>query len=235
MASRVGAPKLVFVADLRFSTRMESFADRSPPADSDTPSAAPAPRARGAEARREAILDAAAACFVERGYGATSVDDIAERLGVSKPTLYYHVGGKQELLGASFSRALDAYSNAVEDTAVSGVTGRERLHQVVQKYVEITTTVHGRCLHRVPDVELTPQVRDRLRAVKRKVDARIRDLLREGVRDGSLRSADIRMSTFAISGAMNSIAQWYAPSGKLSPEEIAERLWDSFAEGMRPR
>jgi AcrR family transcriptional regulator len=214
---------------------MESFADRSPANEPGANDAPPLPRAKGAEARREAILDAAAVCFVERGYGATSVDDIAERLGVSKPTLYYHVGGKQELLGASFSRALDAYSDAVEDTAVSGVTGRERLHQVVQKYVEITTTVHGRCLHRVPDVELTPEVRDRLRAVKRKVDARIRDLLREGVRDGSLRSADIRMSTFAISGAMNSIAQWYAPSGKLNPDEIAERLWDSFAEGLRPR
>lgn len=218
---------------------MESFADAksvsAPTAEAGSTAAPSAPRARGAEARREAILDAAAACFVERGYGATSVDDIAERLGVSKPTLYYHVGGKQELLGASFSRALDAYSDAVEDTAVTGVTGRERLHQVVQKYVEITTTVHGRCLHRVPDVELTPEVRDRLRAVKRKVDARIRDLLREGVRDGSLRSADIRMSTFAISGAMNSVAQWYAPSGKLNPDEIAERLWDSFAEGLRPR
>jgi len=196
---------------------------------------APSLRTRSAEARRKAILQAAASAFVENGYGATSVDDIAERLGVSKPTLYYHVGGKQDLLGASFSLALDAYSDAVEDVTATGMTGRERLHQVVQKYVEITTTVHGRCLHRVPDVELTPEVRDRLRAVKRKVDACIRDLLREGVRDGSLRSADIRMSTFAISGAMNSIAQWYSPSGKLSPDEIAERLWDSFAEGMRPR
>lgn len=213
---------------------MESFSGPDATTSDDGPPP-PSPRARSAEARRDAILTAAATAFVEHGYGATSVDDIAERLGVSKPTLYYHVGGKQELLGASFTLALDAYSDAVEDEAVSGVTGRERLHQVVQKYVEITTTVHGRCLHRVPDVELTPEVRDRLRAVKRKVDARIRDLLREGVRDGSLRSADIRMSTFAISGAMNSIAQWYSPSGKLSPEEIAERLWDSFAEGLRPR
>ena len=67
------------------------------------------------------------------------------------------------------------------------------------------------------------------------IDIRIRDLLREGVRDGSLRTADVRMSTFAISGAMNSIAQWYSPDGKLSPDEIAERLWDSFSEGVRPR
>lgn len=211
---------------------MSTGMERSAPSAS-----APVPpaRARGGEARREAILNAAAAAFVENGYGATSVDDIAERLGVSKPTLYYHVGGKQELLGASFSLALDAYGDAVEEGAVSGATGREKLYQVVQKYVEITTTVHGRCLHRVPDVELTPDVRDRLRAVKRKVDARIRDLLREGVRDGSLRSADIRMSTFAVSGAMNSIAQWYDPAGKLTPDEIAERLWDTFAEGLRPR
>lgn len=192
-------------------------------------------RPRDPDAKREAILTAAATAFVQDGYGATSVDDIAARLGVSKPTLYYYVGSKQALLGACFSLALDAYGEAVEDAAITGVDGRERLHQVVQRYVEITATVFGRCLHRVPDVELTPEVRDRLRAVKRKVDARIRDLLRQGVRDGSLRSADVRMSTFAISGAMNSIAQWYSPGGKLSPEEIAERLWDSFSEGVRPR
>ena len=187
------------------------------------------------DAKREAILTAAATAFVRDGYGATSIDDVAARLGVSKPTVYYYAGSKQALLSACFMIALDGYSEAVEEGAVVGVDGRERLHQVVQKYVEITTTVFGRCLHRVPDVELTPPVRERLRAVKRKVDARIRDLLREGVRDGSLRTADVRMSTFAISGAMNSIAQWYSPDGKLSPEEIAERLWDSFSEGVRPR
>ncbi|HEX8470881.1 MAG TPA: TetR/AcrR family transcriptional regulator [Brevundimonas sp.] len=192
-------------------------------------------RPRDPDAKREAILVAAATAFVRDGYGATSIDDVAARLGVSKPTVYYYAGSKQALLSACFMIALDGYSEAVEESAVSGADGRERLHQVVQKYVEITTTVFGRCLHRVPDVELTPPVRERLRAVKRKVDARIRDLLREGVRDGSLRTADVRMSTFAISGAMNSIAQWYAPDGKLSPEEIAERLWDAFSEGVRPR
>lgn len=213
------------------STRME----RSETLDAGGAGLSAPARAAGARARRDAIVNAAAAAFVEHGYGATSVDDIAERLGVSKPTLYYHVGGKQALLGASFGVALDAYGDAVEDGAVTGASGREKLLQVVQKYVEITTTVHGRCLHRVPDVELTPEVRDRLRAVKRKVDARIRDLLREGVRDGSLRSADVRMATFALSGAMNSIAQWYDPAGQLSAQDIAERLWDTFAEGLRPR
>lgn len=192
-------------------------------------------KTRDPSGKRDAVLTAAASAFVQDGYGATSIDDIAARLGVSKPTIYYYAGSKQELLGACFSIALDAYSDAVEVEAVSGADGRERLHEVVRAYVAITTTVFGRCLHRVPDLELTPEVRDRLRAVKRKVDARIRDLLREGVRDGSLRTADIRMSTFAISGAMNSIAQWYSPNGPLGPEEIAERMWDSFAEGVRPR
>lgn len=190
---------------------------------------------REPDAKRRAVLSAAAEAFVQHGYAATTVDDIAARLGVSKPTIYYYAGGKQALLGACFSVALDAYSRAVGEDALSGRTARERLHQVVRDYVGITTTVFGRCLHRVPDIELTPDVRDRLRAVKRQVDARIRDLLRQGLDDGSLRTADVRMTTFAISGAMNSIAQWYDPDGLLGPGEIAERLWDSFSEGVRRR
>ncbi len=191
-------------------------------------------RTRDPEAKREAVLAAAAQAFVENGYGATSVDDIAARLGVSKPTVYYYAGSKNALLSACFTVALDAYSDAVDQRGSAGLA-RERLYDVVLRYVEITATIFGRCLHRVPDIELEPVVRDRLRAVKRKVDTRIRNLIREGVREGSLRTADVRMTTFAISGAMNSIAQWYSPSGKLGPSEIAERLWDGFAEGLRPR
>lgn len=190
---------------------------------------------QAADTKRHAVLSAAAEAFVQDGYGATTIDDIAARLGVSKPTVYYYAGGKQALLGSCFSVALDAYSHAVDEDALRGATGCDRLRQVVEDYVLITTTVFGRCLHRVPDVELTPEVRDRLRAVKREVDARIRDLLRQGVEDGSLRTADVRMTTFAISGAMNSIAQWYNPDGVLGPGEIAKRLWDSFSEGVRPR
>jgi AcrR family transcriptional regulator len=194
-----------------------------------------AARSRNREAKRDAILAAAAHAFVRDGYAATSIDDIAARLNVSKPTLYYYVGSKQALLGACFDRALDAYSEAVAPDELNSECARERLRQVVHRYVEITTTVFGRCLHRVPDLELMPDIRDRLRNVKRQVDGRIRELIRLGIRDGSLRSADVRMSTFAISGAMNSIAQWYSPEGPLEPGDIAERLWDSFAEGLRPR
>ena len=192
-------------------------------------------RSRAPDAKRGAVLAAAAEAFVEKGYAATSIDDVAALLGVSKPTIYYYAGGKQALLGACFSVALDAYSAAVDQDPGAEHDGRGKLRTVIFRYVEITTTVFGRCLHRVPDVELTHEVRDRLRAVKRAVDARIRDLLRQGVADGSLITADVRMATFAISGAMNSIAQWYSPEGELGAEEIAHRLWETFSEGFGPR
>lgn len=192
-------------------------------------------KGRRPEAKRDAILHAAAAAFVEAGYRNTSLDDIAARLSITKPTIYYYVGGKEALLSECFRIALDAYSAAVEQAAAPGQTARARLRDVVRRYVAITSTVHGRCLHRVPDVELTEPVRNRLRAVKRQVDARIRDLLAHGIEDGSLRTADVRMSTFALSGAMNAIAQWYAPDGKLTPDEIADLMWETFMEGLRPR
>ncbi|NBB52879.1 TetR family transcriptional regulator [Rhizobium sp. CRIBSB] len=191
-------------------------------------------RVRDPDAKRLAVLTAAAQAFVNDGYGATSIDDIAAALGVTKPTIYYYAGAKQALLEGCFSIALDAYSAAVDETVLTGATARDRLHQVITAYVGITTTVFGRCLHRVPDTELTQDVRERLRMVKRKVDARIRDLLRAGVQDGSLRTLDARMSTFAISGAMNAIAQWYDPAGPLSPDRIAALMWDNLFEGLRP-
>jgi AcrR family transcriptional regulator len=192
-------------------------------------------RGRRQKASRETILEAAAQAFVEAGYRNTSLDDIAARLNVAKPTIYYNAGDKEVLLSECFRIALDAYSGAVEDDVAVAGSARDRLHGVVRRYVSITATVYGRCLHRVPDLELTEPVRNRLRAVKRQVDARIRDLLAKGVEDGSLRVTDIRSSTFALSGAMNSIAQWYSPTGRLTPDEIAEHLWEIFMEGLKPR
>jgi len=91
-----------------------------------TPSAAASPwaaapdREQQREAKRQAVLQAAAELFNERGFHATSLDDIAARLNVSKPTLYYYVKNKDEILLQCVSKGLEMTLEGIEASRAGG-------------------------------------------------------------------------------------------------------------------
>src|SRR6202012_295221 len=71
-------------------------------------------RAAERERKREAVLHAAAEAFAEHGYHRTSLDDIAARLGITKPTLYYYARNKDDLISAVATRAVNSIREAIE-------------------------------------------------------------------------------------------------------------------------
>lgn len=91
------------------------------------------PRLPRAE-RRESLLQAATACFVESGYDATSMDAIAERGGVSKPVLYQHFDSKHELFMEILMAAVNELQKRVKSVLDAGHEPRERVRSVVEAY-----------------------------------------------------------------------------------------------------
>ena len=94
------------------------MADRGAPRATPRPTPRPTPRGRrpGTSSARDDILGAARVLFAERGYAATSVREIAEAVGVTKPTLYYHFGSKDGLFTALVNHHLGCWLDAVSYT-----------------------------------------------------------------------------------------------------------------------
>ena len=94
------------------------------PSDAEGPAASPwAPvshREQQREAKRQAVLQAAAQLFNERGFHATSLDDIAARLNVTKPTLHYYVKNKDEILLQCVRQGLDMMLAGIEASRAAG-------------------------------------------------------------------------------------------------------------------
>ncbi len=100
---------------------------------------------------------------------------------------------------------------------------------------EAVTSDFGWCMVRAEDQDLSPEMSARIKALKSEIDQGIRQLIRTGIEDGSIRACDPKMTTFALAGALNWISHWHREDDALSPAEIADRFIEIFDLGLHPR
>lgn len=195
-------------------------------------SAAPAREAQR-EAKRQAVLQAAAQLFNEKGFHATSLDDIAARLHVTKPTLYYYVKNKDEILLQCVRQGLDLMLAGIEDSRAAGGHAIDQLMACMRVYAHIVTEPFGMCLIRVGDEQVPPEPRMELRRLKAAIDHEFRRLVAAGVEEGSLAPCDPKMTAFVIAGGLSWIARWYQPGGEYSADQVAEQCIATLLQGVR--
>jgi AcrR family transcriptional regulator len=191
-------------------------------------------RAQERATKREAVLLAAARAFRERGVHNATLDDIASFLNVTKPTIYYYLSNKEQIIFECFRLGIGRIAQVLEELGKVSGTGREKLAALVRSYAEVMASDFGWCMVRVEDHDLTPAVARRLKSMKSEIDQGIRGLLREGIADGSIRACDPKMTAFALAGALNGIGHWYRADEPLSPAEIALRFLELFERGLAP-
>lgn len=191
-------------------------------------------RAQQHEAKRHAVLQAAAQLFNERGFHATSLDDIAARLNVTKPTLYYYVKNKDQILLECVRQGLQMVLKGIEESRNSGGKAIDQLMTCMRVYARIVTMDFGMCLIRVSDEELPMESRKELRRLKSDIDMEFRRLVAEGVSQGSIKECDPKMTAFLIAGALSWIGRWYQPAGEYTPEEIATQFISTLRDGILP-
>ena len=177
--------------------------------------------------RRTQILHQAALSFLHDGYDAASMSRIAARCGITKPGLYYHFKGKQDLLFAIMSHAMDLLEQRTLAAMLSADTHEERLRRILHSHVRLITELEDGALTVLVVIE-----RSSLRPDDRRIiDQRIRtymSLIRatlEGLRaDGRLRDIDTAIATTSLLGLMVWTSRWYRQSGRLSGDEVADQV-----------
>ncbi|WP_426624977.1 TetR/AcrR family transcriptional regulator [Leifsonia sp. McL0607] len=189
----------------------------------DTRTAEPLRRGRPGYDQR-GILEVAVAAFNEHGYDATSIGMLAERLGLSKSAIYHHVASKDELLALALDEALDGLEGAMRAAEEASGTAAERLALVLRQAVLVLAD-------RLPYVTLLLRVRgntDVERAAlqrRRAFDHAVAALVVEARDEGALRAdADPAVVARLLFGMINSLTEWYDPSGALTPDDLADTI-----------
>jgi AcrR family transcriptional regulator len=212
-------------------------ASRTPPRLADDPAAAWRGKRRRQDHgnKRDAVIRTAARAFHAQGYHNTSLDDIAATLGVTKPTVYYYVPNKEQLLFECFRAGLEPIRAALHRAEQSTGSGRDRLREVVRDYAVAIASDYGWCMVRAEHQDLGVALSGQVKALKSEIDRGIRRLLQAGIADGSISVGDPKLAAFAIAGALNWIAHWYRPGRSWSPEKIADAFVDLLERGLAPR
>ena len=181
----------------------------------------------------ESILRAAARLFTERGYDATSMEDLSRALGIGKSAIYHHVSSKEELLRLATDRALDGLFEVAASVAVAPGRAIDRLEQLVRgsvavlaaelPFVTLLLRVHGN----------TATERAAL-ARRREFDQLTASLVKQAVADGDLRpDIDPAVTARMLFGLVNSVVEWYHPGHGSGDTALADAICKLAFGGLR--
>jgi AcrR family transcriptional regulator len=190
-------------------------------------------RQRNQEVKRDAVLQTAAHMFLEQGYRRTSMSELAKRLRITKPALYYYFRNKEELLVECYRAGITLIETLLDKALVSSGTGFTKVKAYLHAYAtSIVLYDFGRCVAMLDENELSSETRREVRALKRRIDASLRAYIEEGIADKSISPCNAMLASFAMAGAINGIGAWYKPAGLLTGQEIAAQYTDLLTAGL---
>lgn len=179
------------------------------------------------------IALAAIKLFEQKGYHATSVQDIADEVGLQKGSLYHYIHSKEDLLLQIAQQAMSEFNHRLEKVINLDIPAKEKLVLAIENHITVstsnlqTTTVLLReafALGEHPH-QVVKELTDRYLELWT-------EIIREGQSKGEFRKTDARITALAVLGSCNWVYRWYQPSGSLSSEAVATHFADIFVNGV---
>jgi AcrR family transcriptional regulator len=182
--------------------------------------------------KRERILEEAVKLFYERGFSGTTLDDIAGKLGVTKPFIYTHFRSKVELLEAICRPTIEMSLAAIADAAAQTGSAADRLFRGVVAFTKVVLTRQANiAVFFREEKNLSAAGLDDINALRKRFDRVLSGLLEEGTNSGEFQIADIRVAALAIGGMVSWAYTWYQPGGRLSIDDVGTHM-ARYAIGM---
>jgi AcrR family transcriptional regulator len=181
------------------------------------------------------LLIHAARLFTEKGYAGTSLQDVADSMGVSRPALYHYINSKEDLL-ASLVHDVVEQTVVILDEACqrTDLPADARLEHALREMV--VHNARKATLFRLLDhseSHLPPLLAEKHQQAKRHVLMQLTELVEVAAAGGFIRPLPARTVALGLLGQVNWVAWWYQPGGKESPEDVADVLVDMAIAGIR--
>ena len=181
---------------------------------------------------RDGVLAVAVQVFNEQGYDATSVSDLAQRLGLTKSALYHHFSSKEELLSIALDQALSGLEAVLDQPEARTGRAFDRLRHVIRGATDVL-------VDQLPAVTLLLRVRgngevERQALERRRLfDQRVTRLVAEAQREGDVRTdVDAAVVSRLIFGMINSVVEWYRPGGPVDGSRLGHDILTVALDGL---
>ena len=175
--------------------------------------------------RRFEILKVAAQIFYEKGFNATSVNDIADAMNLTKAGLYHYIESKQQLLFEIMSLGLEALERDVIIPAKTGTDAEARLKLIIYYHAkQIAGGNHAVTIISDEVKALSEIQREEITVRRRAYFNFVRNTLDELKAEGKLSDVDTTVATYSMVGMILWVSRWYQPGGELTPDDVSREV-----------
>lgn len=174
------------------------------------------------------IVERATQLFAERGFAGTSLQDVADAMGLTRPALYHYFSSKEDLLSRLVSDATEGPAEELREIRCRvGAPVTERLHAMATAIalLQASHPARFRALIR-SEAELPQPLTRTYQEGRRRVLREFTAVIDEGVRSGELRSVDPRTAALGVIGLCNWVAWWHHPTGEQADRDVARAMAD---------
>jgi AcrR family transcriptional regulator len=177
------------------------------------------------EEKRTRILDVAGEMFFRKGFGNTSIDEIAAELGVGKPFIYYYFRDKLTIFDTLCVESSNITHKAFEATREMDLSASQRLSQGLRQLIlrYLQTFAGGALYYKEPGL-LTGDAQETVRQNALVLHGDLLQVLEDGRRAGEFAFEDTKLTALMIGGAIGFMFSWYRPDSKMSPSELADYM-----------
>ena len=182
--------------------------------------------------KRMSILRVAARAFNTQGYYKTTLASLAKELNVTKPTLYYYVKNKDDILDGILAIAIEQFRELIKSSAELDASGLQKLRHFVLNFGELVTDDFGICLILMRINAPEDKFREPYHALSREVYVGLQAIIQTGIEDGSIGAVEPKYTASALVATLNETAYWYLVEGRESPKDAAGKFLQVFESGL---
>lgn len=187
--------------------------------------------------RRGQVLSTAARLFSDRGYHGTSMQHLAERLGILRGSIYAHISSKQDLLFEIVDAGADRFIAGMREVTSSEADARTKLRRAIEAHVLTVVEQMDAATVFLNDWRfLTGPRRKTIQRKRDEYEGLVRGIIADGVAQGAFRrDLDPKLAAMLVLSAVNWLYQWYDPKGPGSAQDIAAAFGEMIVSGFEPR
>ncbi len=177
--------------------------------------------------KRERIVAAAVDMFYLNGFSHSTLDQVAERISMTKPFIYAHFRSKSELLATICAQGISVSLQAIDRALGGGGSARDKLTAFAHDFtLAVLESQKHIAIYMREEKNLTPGDREAIKAMRREFDRKLTGLLDQGVASGEFDIAETPLAALAIGGIASWASVWFRPGGRLSAQDIAKCMAD---------
>lgn len=182
--------------------------------------------------RKAEIVAVAARLFLEKGYTAVSMRDIAAQLDIKAASLYNHISSKQDILDDIIIRLAETFTQRLDGIIADGGTATEQLSQLIRLHLEISSRdIPGMAVlnHDWMHLEGSRSYYLELRA---SYEDNIRQILLRGIQEGDIAAIDVEVALFSLLSTLRSLYIWLPQKAAFNQQQLGDELCRVLLRGM---